>query len=380
MEMTTRDDARKLTVPASCHRHENASASRRQATTSLASCDELRFCGVVEHCWYKATLLVSRRSRPADVIATELTPMTLNVPRRRQLALAAMAVGCMLLAGCGTASILEPAGPVAGANRTILFNALSIMLAIATPTILMALGFAWWFRAGNKKAKYEPEFVYSGRIELIVWSIPILVILFLSGVIWVGSHRLDPGRPIDSKVPKIEVQVVSLDWKWLFIYPQQGIASVNELVVPAGVPIHFSITSASVMNTFFVPRMGSMIYAMNGMQTNLNLQADQLGTFYGQSGHYSGDGFSDMNFATRSVTVAQFNAWAAQARSSGPVLDQRAYRELSRQSTAIKPYRYRAVSPGLFEAVVSQKLAPGPGPQQGDGGPYVRPTTPGGAK
>jgi cytochrome o ubiquinol oxidase subunit 2 len=306
--------------------------------------------------------------------------MTSALPARRQLVSAMMLSGCVLLAGCGNASILEPAGPVAGANRMILFNALSIMLAIAIPTILVALSFAWWFRAGNDKAKYRPEFVYSGRIELIVWSIPILVILFLSGVIWVGSHQLDPARPLESKMPVLEVQVVSLDWKWLFIYPQQGVASVNELVIPAGVPVHFSITSASVMNTFFVPRMGSMIYAMNGMQTNLNLKADRLGTFYGQSAHYSGDGFSDMNFATRSVTVAQFNAWAAQARSAGPVLDQRAYRQLARQSTAQKPYRYRAVSPGLFQEVVSQKLAPGPGPEQGAAGPQVHPTTPGGMK
>jgi cytochrome o ubiquinol oxidase subunit 2 len=299
-------------------------------------------------------------------------------PKTRLLAFATTLIACALVAGCGSASILEPAGPVAGANRMILFNALAIMLAIVVPTILVALGFAWWFRAGNSKAHYDPEFVYSGRIELIVWSIPILVILFLAGVIWVGSHRLDPARPIESKVPTLEIQAVSLDWKWLFVYPQQGVASVNELVIPAGVPIHFSITSASVMNTFFVPRMGSMIYAMNGMQTNLNLQADQLGTFYGQSAHYSGDGFSDMNFATRSVPVAKFNAWAAQARSSGPVLDEQAYRELSRQSTKIRPYRYRAVTPGLFDAIVAQKLPPGPGPQQGHGGPQVRPTTPGG--
>jgi cytochrome o ubiquinol oxidase subunit 2 len=285
--------------------------------------------------------------------------------------------GCLLLTGCGSASVLDPAGPVAGANRTILLNSLTIMLAIVVPTILVALGFAWWFRTGNTKARYDPEFVYSGRIELIVWSIPILVILFLSGVIWVGSHELDPSKPLESKVAPVEVQVVSLDWKWLFIYPQQGVASVNELVVPAGVPVHFSITSASVMNTFFVPRMGSMIYAMNGMQTNLNLKADRLGTFYGQSAHYSGDGFSDMNFAVHAVTVAQFNGWARQARTAGPVLDERSYTELARQSTDVKPFRYRAVAPGLFDAVVAQKLAPGPGPKQGDGGPQVRPTTPG---
>jgi cytochrome o ubiquinol oxidase subunit 2 len=298
----------------------------------------------------------------------------LGVLRRRT---AGLLIGCLLLAGCGSASVLEPAGPIAGANRTILLNALTIMLAIVVPTLVVALGFAWWFREGNTKARYDPQFVYSGRIELLVWSIPILVILFLGGVIWVGSHELDPARTIQSTQPAVEVQVVSLDWKWLFIYPQQGIASVNELVIPAGVPVHFSITSASVMNTFFVPRMGSMIYAMNGMQTNLNLKADRPGTFYGQSAHYSGDGFSDMNFTTRAVTVAQFNAWAAQARGAGPNLDAPAYRQLARQSTDIKPYRYGAVQPRLFQAIVTQKLPPGPGPNQGDAGPQVHPTTPG---
>jgi len=287
---------------------------------------------------------------------------------------------CALLAGCGKASVLEPAGPVADANRTILFNALTIMLAIVVPTILGALAFAWWYRDGNTKARYDPEFVYSGRIELLVWSIPILVIMFLGGVIWVGSHELDPSRPLASRQPPLEVQVVSLDWKWLFIYPQQGIASVNELVIPAGVPVHFSITSASVMNTFFVPRLGSMIYAMNGMQTNLNLKADRPGTFYGQSAHYSGAGFSDMNFRTRAIPVAQFNAWVAQSRSVGPVLDEQGYRQLARQSTKVAPYRYRAVTPGLFKAVVAQALPPGPGPSQGDGGPQVHPTTPGDSK
>lgn len=283
-----------------------------------------------------------------------------------------------LLGGCGDASILEPAGPVADANRTILFNALTIMLAIVIPTMFAALGFAWWYRAGNDKAKYDPQFVYSGRIELIVWSIPILVILFLSGVIWVGSHRLDPARPLKSKVAPLEVQVVSLDWKWLFIYPGQGVASVNELVIPAGVPVHFSITSASVMNVFFVPRLGSMIYAMNGMQTDLNLEADKVGTFYGQSAHFSGDGFSDMNFATRAVPREQFAAWVAHARAAGPVLDGPGYTLLARQSSDIKPYTYRTVARGLFRAVVEQKLAPGPGPRSGrGGGPQVSPTTAG---
>jgi cytochrome o ubiquinol oxidase subunit 2 len=306
--------------------------------------------------------------------------MTAAAGSRQQLASALALAALLLLSACGNASILEPAGPVAGANRTILLNALTIMLAIVIPTIVAALGFAWWYREGNSKANYDPKFVYSGRIELIVWSIPILVVLFLSGVIWVGSHQLDPGRPLKSATPPVEVQVVSLDWKWLFIYPREGVASVNELVVPAGVPVHFSITSASVMNVFFVPRMGSMIYAMNGMQTDLHLQADKPGNFYGQSAHFSGDGFSDMNFAARSVPRDQFAAWIARARTAGPVLDGHGYSQLAQQSTDVKPYTYRAVAPGLFQAIVGHRLPPGPGPQKDEGGMQVHPISPGGTK
>src|ERR1700722_9705807 len=163
------------------------------------------------------------------------------------------------LGGCDTV-VLDPQGVVGIADKTILIDSLAIMLAIVLPTIAATFAFAWWFRASNTSATYLPDFTYSGRIELIVWSIPVLVILLLGGVIWIGSHELDPARPLPSDRPPLEIQGVSLDWKWLFIYPSQRIASVNQLVVPAGVPIHFSLTSASVMSAFFIPQLGSMIY------------------------------------------------------------------------------------------------------------------------
>jgi len=203
-------------------------------------------------------------------------------------------------AECST-SILQPAGPVAATERLVLLDALTIMLVIVVPTIIVALAFAWWFRESNRRARHLPEWAYSGQLELLVWSIPALVVFFLGGVIWLGSHSLDPARPLRAAGPQLEVQVVSLDWKWLFIYPSQGIASVNELVVPAGVPLHFTLTSASVMNAFFVPQLGSMIYVMHGMVTQLNLQADRTGEFYGESAQFSGDGFSDMHFVLRAV-------------------------------------------------------------------------------
>jgi cytochrome o ubiquinol oxidase subunit 2 len=268
----------------------------------------------------------------------------------------------LTLEGC-RAAVLSPAGPIGAADRTILLDALAIMLAIVVPTILAILAFAWWFRDSNTHARRQPTLTYSGRIELIVWSIPALVVFFLGGIAWIGSQLLDPARPLSSSDKPLEIQVVSLDWKWLFIYPEQGVASMNSLVAPAGVPLHFRITSASVFNVFFVPKLGSEIYSMYGMTTQLNLQADRPGIYPGLSAHFSGDGFSDMAFDLRAVTAEQFSAWATAAGASGPVLDEAAYRDLLRQSENIKPYTYRSVRPGLFDAIVMQRLAPGDGPE-----------------
>jgi cytochrome o ubiquinol oxidase subunit 2 len=249
------------------------------------------------------------------------------------------------------------------------------MLAIVVPTIAATLAFAWWFRASNTRATYLPDFEYSGRIELIVWSIPLLTVILLGGVAWIGSHDLDPAKPLASDAPPLEVQGVSLDWKWLFIYPSQRVASVNQLVVPAGVPLHFSLTSASVMNAFFIPQLGSMIYTMNGMRTQLNLRADTPGTFRGQSSHYSGDGFSDMHFDVQAVPAEQFTAWVEGARNTGPVLDAQSYAALAKQSIDANPFTFRSADPELFQQIVTQKLPPGPGPQTGHPDASVSPRT-----
>src|SRR5919202_3760987 len=234
--------------------------------------------------------------------------MTLASKRSKSLLAAASSILFVPLAGC-SGGVLDAQGPVGAADAKILLNALTIMLLIVVPTIIATLVFAWWFRASNTKARYRPDWVYSGRIELVVWGIPLLVIMFLGGVIWIGSHDLDPYRPVTSDRKPTEVQVVSLDGKWLFIYPDQGVASVNELVVPAATPVNFRLTSSSVWNSFFVPKLGSMIYTMRGMVTRLNLMADQEGELYGLSTHFSGDGFSDMNFPVRSVSDAAFADW-----------------------------------------------------------------------
>ncbi|WP_204848090.1 ubiquinol oxidase subunit II [Rhodopila globiformis] len=279
----------------------------------------------------------------------------------------------LALAGCGP-SVLDPQGPIGAADKSILIDSLAIMLAIVIPTIVAILGFAWWFRASNPRAKYRPDFVYSGRVEMIVWSIPLLTIILLGGVIWIGSYELDPAKPIGSPAPALEVQGVSLDWKWLFIYPDQGIAAVNQLVIPAGIPVHFSLTSASVMTAFFVPRLGSMIYTMNGMTTNLNLQADKPGTFWGEAAHFSGDGFPTMHFDVKAVPAAQFTDWVDATRNArSPALDPPAYLQLEKQSMSVAPFTYREIDPLIYQMIVTQKLPPGPGPATTPHSQLVRP-------
>lgn len=279
----------------------------------------------------------------------------------------AACAGLLLLSACQPL-VLDPRGPVAHDEKVILLDSLAIMLVIIVPTMIATLAVAWWFRASNTRARHRPEWRFSGRIEVVVWSIPLMVVILLGGVTWIGSHQLDPARPLPARQPALEVQVVSLDWKWLFIYPARQVAAVNQLVVPAGVPVHFTLTSASVMNTFFVPQLGSMIYTMNGMATQLHLRADAPGRFRGLSGHFSGDGFPDMTFEVRAVPPAEFDRWIDATQRSGAVLDGPRYAALSRQSIADAPSTFRAVEAGLFEHIVQQHLLPGPGPQAGRGG------------
>ena len=253
--------------------------------------------------------------------------------------------------------VLEPHGPVGAGNAQILLNALAIMLMIVVPTLLATVAFAWWFRASNKRAIYRPDWAYSGRLELIVWGIPLLVVLFLSGVTWIGSHDQDPAHPLAGETKPVEIQVVSLDWKWLFIYPEQGVASVNEIALPTDRPAHFSLTSATVMNMFYVPQLGSMIAAMNGMVTQLNLKADGPGGYYGQSAQFSGAGFSDMHFLLRALSPEAFAQWTAEARKSKATLDEGAYLALARERAASPTRLYGSIDRALFENVATRRLS-----------------------
>ena len=261
------------------------------------------------------------------------------------------AVPVCFVSACHQDGVLDPKGPVSASERLILINATGIMLVIVVPVIVMTLAVAWWYRASNARATYLPGWAYSGRIELVVWSIPAMVVILLAGVGWISAHQLDPGRPIASKVRPVHVDVVSLDWKWLFIYPDLHVATVNLLVIPAGTPVVFSLTSATVMNAFFVPQLGSQIYTMPGMTTHLNLMADQPGIYAGISSHFSGDGFSDMGFAVQALSAADFTNWLARTRDGGSALN---YAQLAHADGHTPPAAYRDVDGKLFDRIIEQ--------------------------
>ncbi len=296
-----------------------------------------------------------------DRMSSEVT----RTPSASGMWLRAIAVTgtAMLLASCHE-GVLDPQGPVGKAERVILYDSTAIMLAVIIPVIVLTLVFAWWFRARNSQARYRPDWEYSGRIEMIIWSIPALIILFLGGIAWTGSHDLDPPAPLEGSTAPLDIEVISLDWRWLFIYPHEGIASLNRLVVPAGVPLRFRLTSTTVMNSFFVPQLGSQIYTMPNMVTRLNLLADQPGTFEGLSAQFSGDGFSDMRFDLVSTEPEAFKDWVSATKTQGGVLDARTFEELVKPAKADGAQTYAQVTEGLFDSVSSGHMAAA-SPQRG---------------
>ena len=276
---------------------------------------------------------------------------------RLNLLAGAVLIAVAPLGGCSE-GILNPQGPVAAAERQILFNSVAIMLAIVIPTIIAILAVGFWFRSSNSRAQYLPDFNHSGLLEVLVWSIPAMTVLLVGGVAWLGAHELDPRKPLSSTAKPLTVQVVSLDWKWLFIYRDEGIASVNQLMIPVGRPVSFELTSAGVMNSFFVPQLGGQIYTMAGMLTRLQLQADHAGTYRGMSAQFSGEGFAEMHFNVDAVPAEKFAAWIDAARSAGPELDAKAYERLAKPGAAIAPFTYRAVGPRLFDGIVASEMQP----------------------
>ena len=277
-------------------------------------------------------------------------------PQRNCMRVLCLLSCCLTFASCRD-GVLDPQGPVGRAERVILGDATAIMLAVIVPVIILTLVFAWWFRAGNRRAMYRPNWEYSGRIELIIWSIPALVISFLGGIAWISSHDLDPPKPLESPSASLEVEVVSLDWRWLFIYPRERIATVNYLVVPTGVPVHFRLTSTSVMNSFFIPRLGSQIYTMPGMTTELNLQADMPGAYAGISAQFSGPGFSDMLFTLHAESAGKFSTWVTQVHERGGVLDEATVTQLIRPTRAAGELTYGSVPDDPFDRVADGHMA-----------------------
>jgi cytochrome o ubiquinol oxidase subunit II len=291
--------------------------------------------------------------------------------RRSSLARWPVLGAAILLVSCSQHGILDPQGPIASAQLLLLINSTAIMLVVVVPVILATFAFAWWYRSSNTRANRASGEGYEGRLEFVLWSIPTLIVILLGGVIWIGSHELDPRAPISAKADPLRVDVVALDWKWLFIYPDQRVAAVNELVIPAGTPVEFRLTSATVMNSFFIPQLGSQIYTMGGMTTHLNLAADAPGEYPGFSAMFSGDGFSDMRFIAKAVPAGDFDAWVTQVRGAGSPLDDAAYAQLAKPSKAVPPTTYGSVAPNMFERIIDLTVS---GSEKGAGAAWCPPT------
>jgi len=268
----------------------------------------------------------------------------------------------LVLSGCAGAVVLHPDGSVGKDERSLIITAAALMLLVVIPVIVLTLVFAIRYRANNRKARYEPQWADSRRIELVVWAVPLAIVIVLGVVTWISTHRLDPFKPLDSPQQEITIDAIALDWKWLFIYPDEGVASVNEVAFPANVPVRFKVTSDTVMNSFFIPDLGSQIYAMAGMQTEVNLRAEHPGTHDGIAANFSGRGFAHMGFKAISMTKDDFAAWIAKLQAAGRTLDGDAYHTLAQPSDERGVSYYSSVTPHLFEDVVREHTNEGSAP------------------
>jgi cytochrome o ubiquinol oxidase subunit 2 len=260
-----------------------------------------------------------------------------------------------LLGGCGQQWVLlHPAGPIGAHEKTLILTAWWIMVLVALPVFVLTIWFAWHYRASNKKANYQPNWDFSWSVDAVIWVLPLIAVAILGVLAWTSTHSLAPYKPIASKKKPVEVDVVSFDWKWLFIYPKQHIATVNQLVIPVGHPINFKLTSDTVITSFFIPRLGSQIYAMTGMRTRLNLVADKTGTFGGVNINFSGRGYSDMKFKVLSENEVDFNKWVTSVKQSDLKLDMTALAQLKKPSIANPVTHYGWVKPNMFQTILDQ--------------------------
>jgi len=292
----------------------------------------------------------------------------MSVPFFRKLKAALIFPVLGALGGCSKAVLLSPSGDVAWQLRDIILVSTGLMLLIIVPVIAATLWFAWRYRESNAEATYSPDWDHSTILELLIWAAPLLIIIALSALTWVSTHQLDPYRPLsrigaDRPVPAgvkpLEVQVVALDWKWLFLYPEQGIATVNEMAAPVDRPIEFKITASSVMNSFYIPALAGQIYAMPGMQTRLHAVINHPGIYDGFSANYSGAGFSQMRFKFHGMSQAEFDKWVQTGKASGKALDRAAYLQLEQPSVAAPVQRFGTVESSLYDAILNRCVQPG---------------------
>jgi cytochrome o ubiquinol oxidase subunit 2 len=256
-------------------------------------------------------------------------------------------------------AVLNPKGTIAFKERRLMLVTVALGLLVIIPVYVMTFLFAWKYREGGKKAKYSPELSGNAIAETIWWGIPTVIILTLSIITWQTSHSLDPRRQLASASQPLNIQVIALDWKWLFIYPQQEIASVNYLRIPVNTPVRFEITSDAPMNSFWIPQLGSQIYAMAGMSSQLNLMASQAGSYEGSSANLSGKGFADMRFTTDAVQQGQFDSWIESSRRMPGSLSTEEYKRLAKPSEDMAPQQFARVAPNLYQKVLLKYMAPG---------------------
>ncbi|WP_240979999.1 ubiquinol oxidase subunit II [Ramlibacter agri] len=276
--------------------------------------------------------------------------------------LAGLAVAGAMLAGCNTI-VMNPYGDIAKQQADLIIQSVLLMLLIIVPVMILIVVFAWRYRASNEDATYTPDWDHSTRLELVIWGVPLLIIIALGAITWISTHKLDPYRPLDridaqrglpANVKPLVVDVVAMDWKWLFVYPEQGIATVNELAAPVDRPIQFRITASTVMNAFYVPALAGMVYAMPGMETQLHAVINKAGVYDGLSANYSGAGFSGMRFKFLGQSDADFAKWVEANRQAGQTLDRQAYLQLDKPSENEPVRRYASVEKGLYEAALNR--------------------------
>ncbi|MET0542279.1 MAG: ubiquinol oxidase subunit II [Variovorax sp.] len=289
--------------------------------------------------------------------------MPILKPLRGPLVLPALA----LLSGCNMV-VMSPSGDVAAQQRDLIVQSTVLMLLIVVPVIALTLFFAWKYRQSNTAAVYKPDWDHSTQLELVIWAAPLLIVIALGALTWISTHTLDPYRALTRINPEqdvipgtkpLVVEVVALDWKWLFIYPEQGIALVNEMAAPVDRPIMFRITSSAVMNSFFIPALAGQIYAMPGMETKLHAVINKPGEFEGFSANFSGAGFSNMRFKFHGLAAADFDKWVQTAKAAKAPLDRATYLALEKPSERNPVQRYASVAPDLYDAILNRCVEAG---------------------